>query len=634
MAASTTVTSLDRDDNGATLVTKEMVCKVVELYGVAWTTQNTKLLNKIFTKDAIYIERAFDKNATFRTLPKIKDYWNYQICGKQSQINFLHLTEELVLDKNVAVVKWLAEFDNRRENRGNQEHKRVRFCQMAKLRFRGDKIEYLEEYSQDMTGSGVRWPGLDKDANHRDTRGNNYYESRIKMDPPPPPKPIACDRCQQLFTSRTKLFEHLKSTIAWDDESSPGCIPKPSQEETESVWVCLSLGYWGCNNPEQRLRLALIQLILQSNGKSGLSNAGEDVILERFEWNIPPSWMTSAIINIAFLKLAKKHLPSPDATTKALDDSWTQELNENLRILSLDTDGGIRIHTAGIVERPCTPEKREYETYEAFVPWKWLSPSSEDTDDIDTLSVFPDNHNHHHLQKQEQHVDDDAKNNMKRWRTSVSDTSSGKFVTPMIAKHVKQCARLFVCRKDLEHFSGTSLEERKIKIRTSTVTIQPYQEYCRITLCLRQPVNVTNNELAVFKCVGQIVGHLVRWIRNSTPTSSTFTSEEEQQTMVKAVYAEIFKHPTSTTPKESTVFPSRFLCLREPALARYESKTGLILLDHANKPQKSSKDKSKRNQQEKTMKTSISQVEQAILGYAHAHQAELKEWMRASSTDS
>jgi len=46
----------------------------------------------------------------------------------------------------VAVVKWLAEFDNFRVKRADKAEKRVRFCQVAKLHFSDDasEITYLE----------------------------------------------------------------------------------------------------------------------------------------------------------------------------------------------------------------------------------------------------------------------------------------------------------------------------------------------------------------------------------------------------------------------------------------------------------------------------------------------------------
>ena len=44
----------------------------------------------------------------------IREYWETQIVGKQSNIGFRHVVGDMVLDsgKRKAVVKWLAEFDN------------------------------------------------------------------------------------------------------------------------------------------------------------------------------------------------------------------------------------------------------------------------------------------------------------------------------------------------------------------------------------------------------------------------------------------------------------------------------------------------------------------------------------------
>ena len=85
-----------------------------------------------------------------------------QICGKQTSIRFRHVERDLVIDSTrpVAVVKWLAEFDNFREKRADKAEKLVRFCQVARLEFRGEQICYLEEYGQSVSGPGARWPPL------------------------------------------------------------------------------------------------------------------------------------------------------------------------------------------------------------------------------------------------------------------------------------------------------------------------------------------------------------------------------------------------------------------------------------------------------------------------------------------
>lgn len=61
-------------------ISRDRVIQAVNLYGQAWTNQDTTILPSIFATDAIYIERAFDKNATFRGLSAIVvQYWKYQV---------------------------------------------------------------------------------------------------------------------------------------------------------------------------------------------------------------------------------------------------------------------------------------------------------------------------------------------------------------------------------------------------------------------------------------------------------------------------------------------------------------------------------------------------------------------------
>ena len=154
MSTTTTTTT-------TTPLTRTLVAKAVDAYGVAWTTQDPDKIANLFTASAIYVERPFDTGATMRGNDAIRQYWTTQIVGKQSNIRFRHVASEMVLDveKNTAVVKWLAEFDNIRFKM-DTEHKRVKFCQMAKLIFNADctKIQYLEEYAQSTTSARYKWP--------------------------------------------------------------------------------------------------------------------------------------------------------------------------------------------------------------------------------------------------------------------------------------------------------------------------------------------------------------------------------------------------------------------------------------------------------------------------------------------
>ena len=117
------------------MLARNAVIHAVSEYGKAWTTQDADRIAALFTEDAVYVERAFDRNGTFVGREQIREYWLRQICGKQTSIRFRHVERDLVIDaaRPVAVVKWLAEFDNFREKRADKAEKLVRFCQIARL---------------------------------------------------------------------------------------------------------------------------------------------------------------------------------------------------------------------------------------------------------------------------------------------------------------------------------------------------------------------------------------------------------------------------------------------------------------------------------------------------------------------
>ena len=135
----------------------------------ARTTQDSELIASLFTEDAIYVERVLALPA-MRGRAAIRTYWERQICGKQSGIMFRHAKDEMVLDaeQRVAVVTWLAEFDNFRHLRGNEKGGKKCDLQVAKLHFSDDatQITYLEEYAQGASGSKFNWPcaGIDESS--------------------------------------------------------------------------------------------------------------------------------------------------------------------------------------------------------------------------------------------------------------------------------------------------------------------------------------------------------------------------------------------------------------------------------------------------------------------------------------
>ena len=71
-------------------LTRALVCRAVDIYGLAWTGQDSSLIASLFAEDAVYVERVFDASATMRGRAAIRAYWDRQICGKQSGIAFRH----------------------------------------------------------------------------------------------------------------------------------------------------------------------------------------------------------------------------------------------------------------------------------------------------------------------------------------------------------------------------------------------------------------------------------------------------------------------------------------------------------------------------------------------------------------
>ena len=202
-------------------------------------TQDVERIGRLLTEDAVYVERCFDKRATFRGRAAMERYWKVQICGTQTDIQFRHLSHEMVRDADqpIAVVKWLAEFQNRRDKRTpDQTHKRVRFCQMAKLIFApttttnddvdddvgSHKICYLEEYAQRMMGNSFRWTGFDAT--------DDELWDHIRFEPPKPPPPVDCQLCGQSFSSRTKLHMML---MANNESLAPPLVLKRKRKEED-----------------------------------------------------------------------------------------------------------------------------------------------------------------------------------------------------------------------------------------------------------------------------------------------------------------------------------------------------------------------------------------------------------------
>ena len=607
-------------------------------------------------EDAIYVERSFDRKATFRGRSAIEKYWRYQICGKQSNVSFRHVDSEMVRDADgpIAVVKWLAEFDNRRENRAEKAHKKVRFCQMAKLIFEecpksrdgsGSgtipkmKISYLEEYAQGMVGKSYQWPGIDATA-------DELWE-KIRFEPPKPPPPVACNRCGELFPSRTKLFTHIQYTDA-QNESDGCCICVPNEKAKEKmrmehVLICLSVSYW-CADPHKQLIRAWKDVSSKLNS-GGASKPTDDPVVV-LTWAVPTELSSSAIVNVVTMKLSRIPFEEIgiDLLPKVLNEALMSNVipgispTENLSLLSLE-DGAVdvvdekrtmMVHTAGIVNRPCAPERRESEMYAAFIPWEFLDrqrkPQTNTTSG--SRAVTCDNacegikkgkceQTVQHVARKLVYIPRNNNPNTKSckpkmWHIPIEETSAFEFVDSSIAQRLKHGARLM---KDGGH--GIDLESnldpsarkgpdtdvslnQKLKVRTSAME-EPMHHYCKISISTRQ----------------MVPGYLERLVGLLFAFARFEVCEDDFIAVLKDRTMDVTIDMPGLRPYKIADFPSDFIVLIEPALTRYENKTKLKLCRYG---------KTNTNISE-SMEASIDMAEEIIIGCIIKKESLLNQWI-------
>ena len=314
-----------------TTLTRPLVCRAVDEYGLAWTTQDPDRIANLFTESAIYVERPFDSDATMRGREAIRNYWNQQIVGKQSNIQFRHVASEIVLDaeRKTAVVKWLAEFENIR-HKMDQVQKTVRFCQLAKLVFNDDctKIKYLEEYAQGTSTARYNWPPAGIGSNTSDAalwdmvrNEPNAFATRGKQ--------TFCKICKQHFPSRAQLFVHLRKTRCGADPDSGETIndaqynPPSSSKRGHLIKLCVSCTYLTRNVQPEDMEKVLYETIQSGARRSFPSVKEEDVLVT---WSVAPARAKHAVVNVASFNVPETMLLSVGGSCDLLLEKWNEGL--------------------------------------------------------------------------------------------------------------------------------------------------------------------------------------------------------------------------------------------------------------------------------------------------------------------
>lgn len=118
------------------MIDKKVVNKVLKVYGDSWVNQDPEKILTIFTEDATYQERTFEK--PFVGHKQIREYWQSKVVEEQSDIKFKLL--HVYIDGNTVVAEWDASFYS------NKENARICIIEVAILKFVGDKIKSIREY--------------------------------------------------------------------------------------------------------------------------------------------------------------------------------------------------------------------------------------------------------------------------------------------------------------------------------------------------------------------------------------------------------------------------------------------------------------------------------------------------------
>ena len=128
------------------LLDRAHVHAVVDEYGAAWMAQDETRITLIFAEDAVYAEHPYDPARNYHGRAGIKDYWVWQVQGKQRDVRFTQHRDAMLLDvdRSSALVKWEASFGNLQADGSVAS---VEFVQVAMLTFDSEGlITRLEEY--------------------------------------------------------------------------------------------------------------------------------------------------------------------------------------------------------------------------------------------------------------------------------------------------------------------------------------------------------------------------------------------------------------------------------------------------------------------------------------------------------
>jgi len=114
----------------------EDVQNIMKKYGLAWETQDAKLILECFTEDGIYQESPLSK--PYKGHKEIKNFWEKIVIKETSRIRFDLKRCYVSKDGETGFAEW--------ECRNIQDFEEHHMVGIMVLKMEGNRISYLNEY--------------------------------------------------------------------------------------------------------------------------------------------------------------------------------------------------------------------------------------------------------------------------------------------------------------------------------------------------------------------------------------------------------------------------------------------------------------------------------------------------------
>lgn len=272
------------------------------------------------------------------------------------------------------------------------------------------------------------------------------------------------------------------------------------------------------------------------------------------------------------------------------------------------------VHTAGIVDRPCSPERRDFELYAAYLPWdffdkerrKCVRSTNNNCGPIGGIEVKNE------VRQASRKLVYIPKHKLNQGLITIEQTSAFEVIgsDANIVQRLKHGGRLMKewghlgmnrCLQ-IEEGQGTDLN-RILSVKTCAMD-EPLHHYCKILISVKQTVP---------GYVKRLVGLLCAFVRFELSEDDFITSLKERTISTSAGVSGLNQYQIED-------FPTNNVVLLEPAMTKFENKTKLKLCP-------SGKTNAKMSEK---MEASIDKARQVITGMIVEKEPSLDRWICGS----